>query len=57
VEAEIKASFPQAEVELVRGSGGVFDIKRDGALVFSKDKNVCGGFPKEGEIAELLINL
>jgi len=34
--AEIKAAFPEAEVELISGSGGVFEVVVDGDLVFSK---------------------
>ena len=53
MEAEIKASFPEVEVELIRGVGGIFDVHRDGKLVFSKDRSVCGGFPEEGELTKL----
>lgn len=43
---------PGTEVEIVRGSGGVFEIERDGALVYSKKAN--GRFPEENEIKGLL---
>jgi predicted Rdx family selenoprotein len=36
------------EVELVRSSGGVFDITVDGALKFSKQ--ATGRFPTDAEI-------
>jgi predicted Rdx family selenoprotein len=39
-------------VELVRGSGGIFDVERDGMLVYSKRET--GRFPAPGEIAGLL---
>jgi selT/selW/selH-like putative selenoprotein len=37
---------------LIKGSGGVFDVKADGVLVFSKDKE--GRFPRPDEIVEAL---
>ena len=40
-----------AEVELVKSGGGVFEISRDGALVFSKKK--LDRFPTEDEIDRL----
>lgn len=40
------------EAELVKGDGGVFDVVRDGQLVFSKHE--AGRFPEEAEIIELL---
>ncbi|MCB0405115.1 MAG: Rdx family protein [Bdellovibrionales bacterium] len=39
-------------VRLVGGSRGIFDVKADGKLVFSKFKT--GRFPQAGEIRELL---
>ncbi len=38
--------------ELIRGSGGIFDVRLDGALVFSK--RAVGRFPEPGEVAGLL---
>lgn len=40
------------EVELIEGSNGIFDVKVDGKLVFSKYET--GRFPKPGEVAKLL---
>jgi selT/selW/selH-like putative selenoprotein len=40
---------PSAEVTLRRGSGGVFEIKADGRLAFSK--KAAGRFPTDTEIA------
>ena len=34
--AELKDEYPDAEVRLVPSSGGVFEVKVDGNLVFSK---------------------
>jgi len=41
-----------AEVSLVQGSGGVFDVVVDGRTVFAK--HVSGRFPLPGEIGALL---
>lgn len=38
-------------VELVKGSGGVFEISRDGELLFSKKQ--LGRFPTDEEIDAL----
>jgi selenoprotein W-related protein len=37
------------EVELIRGSGGIFDVHVDGKLIYSKFET--GGFP---DVAELI---
>lgn len=36
-------------VELIPGSGGVFEVEQDGKLIFSKKE--LGRFPEEGEVA------
>lgn len=38
MEASIKAEFPDAEVELIESSGGVFEVERDGELIYSKKR-------------------
>ena len=40
------------ESELIRSSGGVFEIEVDGKLIFSKKK--LGRFPEDGEVAGLI---
>ena len=40
------------EPELIPGSGGIYDISRDGVLVFSKHEQ--GRYPEEDEILALL---
>jgi selenoprotein W-related protein len=40
------------EPELVRSSGGVFEIELDGKLIFSKKK--LGRFPDDGEVTSLI---
>jgi len=41
-----------ANVELITGSGGVFEVIADGKKVFSK--KTLGRFPNDGEIVSLL---
>jgi selT/selW/selH-like putative selenoprotein len=36
LEARIRQHFPGTDVELVRSSGGVFEVSKDGALIYSK---------------------
>ena len=49
--AEINDAI-DADVTLIPGSGGVFDVERDGELIFSKLK--LGRFPGNDEIVSLL---
>jgi selT/selW/selH-like putative selenoprotein len=44
----ILKKLPSAEVSLRRSRGGVFEIKADGRLAFSK--KATGRFPTEAEI-------
>jgi len=50
VAAEFKDALG-AEVRLVKGSGGVFDVVVDGRTVFSKHDS--GRFPRPGEVVRL----
>lgn len=50
--AEFKERF-RVEPQLVKGSGGVFEVIVDGALLFSK--RALGRFPEEGEVARLIV--
>lgn len=53
LEDELDAAFgSDVSVELVAGSGGVFEITVDGKSIFSKKKS--GRFPNDGEIVALL---
>jgi selT/selW/selH-like putative selenoprotein len=47
----IKARF-KVQPELIGGSGGVFDVKVDGALLFSKHQ--AGRFPENDEVLNQL---
>jgi len=49
--AELKREF-DVEARLIRGGGGIFDIRVDGDLVFSKFR--VGRFPDPGEVEELV---
>ncbi len=40
------------EVELLTGAGGVFDVTRDGELVYSRHRT--GSFPEAAEIIDAL---
>ena len=39
---------------LTPGSGGIFDVKLNDSLIFSKHR--LGRFPNDGEVAEILNN-
>ena len=41
-----------AEIELIAGSNGIFDINLDGEMIFSKFAK--GRFPDPGEVVELI---
>jgi predicted Rdx family selenoprotein len=43
---------PEAEVELIRGGGGIFDVTADGKKIFSKHDT--GRFPGVREILDQL---
>lgn len=51
--AAIKERF-KVDPELIKGRGGIFDVKVDGDLVFSKKQ--VGRFPTDDEILEKLAN-
>jgi selenoprotein W-related protein len=48
LKAEIEKAVPNARVELIEGSGGVFEVKRDGRSIYSKKQT--GRFPEPDEI-------
>jgi len=53
LEDELLAAFGQnLDVELVQGSGGVYEVIVDGENIFSKKKE--GRFPEPGEIIALM---
>jgi len=54
VEAELKANYPDSNIKLISGSGGIFDVKCDGKLIYSKHNIKGQRFPDEGEITGLI---
>ena len=40
------------QAELIQGSGGIFDVTADGALVYSKHST--GRFPENAEVLQAL---
>ena len=48
---ELQAAFG-ADVELVAGSGGVFEVVLEGKNIFSK--KALNRFPEDGEVATLI---
>jgi selT/selW/selH-like putative selenoprotein len=50
--AELEQHFPDARVELKPGSGGRFEVSKDGAPIFQKSK--LGRHAEPGEIVGLL---
>ncbi|MBA3318748.1 MAG: SelT/SelW/SelH family protein [Gemmatimonadales bacterium] len=50
--AELKQSFPEPEVRLIPSSGGVFEVRVDGELVFSK--KASRRHAEAGEVVRLI---
>jgi len=50
--AELQKQYPDSVIELRKGSGGAFEIKCDGELIFSRLQQ--GRFPEPGEIVKKL---
>jgi selT/selW/selH-like putative selenoprotein len=48
LEENIRAEFPDAEIELIESSGGVFEVSKDGELIYSKKQT--GRHPTWDEI-------
>jgi len=48
----LKKIFPQSTVNLIKSSGGAFEIRQDGKLIFSKLEE--GRFPDNDEIVKKL---
>lgn len=54
VKEEILSKYPDANVELVLGSGGNFIVDVDGKVIFSKVELERPRFPAPNEILELM---
>jgi selenoprotein W-related protein len=51
VAAEVK-KIQGTDVQLVPGKNGIFEIKKNGKIIYSKEET--GRFPKPGEVTALL---
>jgi selT/selW/selH-like putative selenoprotein len=51
LEATLKKELG-AQVELIKGRGGIFDVVADGKPVYSK--HATGRFPEENEVVEAI---
>jgi selT/selW/selH-like putative selenoprotein len=52
LKAQIEKKFPDVAVSLIEGGRGIFDIKADGKLIYSKYQT--GQFPDHDEILQML---
>ena len=50
----MRASYPESNIKLIEGDGGIFDVKYNGKLIYSKQNIEGKRFPKEGEITKLI---
>ncbi len=50
--ADLEREYPQVEVKLIEGSGGVFEVVVDGDLVFSK--LALSRHAEDGEVLRLI---
>jgi selenoprotein W-related protein len=54
VEKELDTTFSDIRVQLIPGHGGVFEVKLDDMLIYTKSDT--GRFPDTGEIAGIIKN-
>jgi selenoprotein W-related protein len=52
LQAVLTQRYPDAQIELIEGSGGIFEVAKDGQLIFSKKQ--VGRFPELNEILRQL---
>lgn len=52
LEAFLKEHLQSVEVTLIESGGGVFEVKKDGTLIYSKKKT--GRFPEHDEVLEAI---
>ena len=50
--AELTEAFPDMEIKLIPGSGGIFEVTVDGGMIFSKKR--VGRHAQPGEVVELV---
>jgi selenoprotein W-related protein len=51
----LKQAYPDAEIQLVQSSGGLFEVTVDGQVVFSK--KASGRHAKPGEVLQAIERL
>jgi selenoprotein W-related protein len=49
--ADLESALGESS-ELIQGSGGIFEVERDGTLLFSK--KALNRFPAEGEVEQII---
>lgn len=54
MEAELKSKYPDSIIKLIEGGGGIFDVKFNGKLIYSKQNIKGQRFPDKGEISRLI---
>jgi len=54
VEAELRENYPDSNIKLIKGGGGIFDVKCDGRLIYSKLNTKGQRFPNDREISRLV---
>lgn len=54
MEKELDAAFSDISVQLIAGHGGVFEVKLDDKLIYTKSDT--GRFPDTGEITGIIKN-
>ncbi len=54
MEKELNAAFSDVRIEVIPGYGGVFEIKLDDKLIYTKSDT--GRFPDAGEITGIIKN-
>jgi predicted Rdx family selenoprotein len=54
VEAEVKVNYPDSNIKLIEGGGGIFDVKCNGKLIYSRQNIEGQRFPNVGEITRLI---
>lgn len=52
MKAELESKISDIRVDLIEGSGGVFEVEKDGQLIFSKKQ--LGRFPDSEELLQKL---
>ncbi len=52
LKADLEKEFSDISIKLIEGKNGVFEVEKDGNLIFSKKK--VGRFPEHEEIFEKL---